>query len=155
MRRTFSARRAASRAFGSVVFTCSCWMRDVTRFLENGMRGVSDKSQIELYRSINIRCDDVLENLRKATPCFIVWSTRTRATRNRGQLVLTSVSQTERRTASVTHLHMYWKLVSSLKCWHVKTKKETIAHRRGRHPVKPKKKAPMVNFSRLINVVDR
>ncbi len=32
------------------------------------------EKQIELYRSINIRCDDVLENLRKATPCFIVWT---------------------------------------------------------------------------------
>ena len=29
------------------------------------------KKQIEVHRSINIRCDDVLENLRKATPCFI------------------------------------------------------------------------------------
>ena len=30
----FSARRAVSRAFGSVVFTCSCCMRDETRLLK-------------------------------------------------------------------------------------------------------------------------
>jgi hypothetical protein len=29
------------------------------------------KTQTQLHRSISIRCDDVLENLRKATPCFI------------------------------------------------------------------------------------
>jgi single-stranded DNA-binding protein len=51
-------------------------MRDVTRFLNRNEVASDDRfhkreKQIELYRSINIRCDDVLENLRKATPCFI------------------------------------------------------------------------------------
>lgn len=35
---TFSARRAVSRAFGSVVLICSCSNSDVTKFLVNGQR---------------------------------------------------------------------------------------------------------------------
>lgn len=29
------------------------------------------EKRTKLHRSISMRCDDVLENLRKATPCFI------------------------------------------------------------------------------------
>ncbi len=52
-------------------------MRDVTRllkvqwFVSGDVRRGEEKHR-GLHRSISIRCDDVLENLRKATPCFMV-----------------------------------------------------------------------------------
>jgi hypothetical protein len=58
-------------------------MRDVTRLLGDMCYSGDTRGgeRVAIYRSINILCDDVLENLRKATPCFIagVWGKRANA----------------------------------------------------------------------------
>jgi hypothetical protein len=129
------------------------------------------KKQIELYRSINIRCDDVLENLRKATPCFITGRLAKREL-DSGQLGTRPICRFGRpgkcqltvATGRVCQ-HLYWKLVSSLlvhfwermtmnsmsrrkqKLLHIAKKRqiERYRHRRGRCQVKQKKRKESPN----------
>ena len=71
-RHTFSANLAASLAFGKVVLICSCLRSEVTRFLISYGEFMFEYSSFTAHLSISILCEDVLENFRKATPCFMV-----------------------------------------------------------------------------------